>query len=84
MSIDPLRLEYMERQSELYDRLKPTLLKDYGGQFIAFENGIVLDFDRDERQLAQRVYRTHGYRDLLITQVLEKEPQLSIASTIVR
>jgi hypothetical protein len=43
-----------------------------------------LDFDSNERQLAQRVYKNYGYRDLLIIKVLEKELQLSVASAIKR
>jgi hypothetical protein len=84
MLIEISRLQYLERQHLLYEDLKPSLLAKYSGQFIAFEDGVVLDFDSNEKQLAQRVYQTYGYRDLLILQVLEKEPQLSVASAMKR
>jgi hypothetical protein len=82
MPVDSLRIQYLEQQNALYEQLKPSLLAQYQGQFIAFENGRVLDADRDEQKLAQRVYQAYGYRDLLIKQVLLKEPQLSIASAM--
>jgi hypothetical protein len=84
MLIEPSRLQYLEQQHLLYEQLKPSLLADYSGQFIAFEDGKILDFDSNERQLAQRVYKNYGYRDLLIIKVLEKELQLSIASAMKR
>jgi hypothetical protein len=84
MSIEISRLQYLEQQHLLYEELKPSLLAKYSGQFIAFEDGVVLNYDSNEKQLAQRAYKTHGYRDLLILQVLEKEPQLSVASAMKR
>jgi hypothetical protein len=84
MSIETSRLQYLEQQHLLYEELKPSLLAKYSGQFIAFEDGIVLDSDSNEKQLAQRAYQAYGYRDLLILQVLEKEPQLSVASAMKR
>ena len=84
MPIDSLRLQYLEQQNALYQQLKLSLLPEYQGQFIAFEDGRVLDADLNEQRLAQRVYRTYGYRDLLIKQVLLKEPQLSVAGAMQR
>jgi hypothetical protein len=84
MSIETSRLQYLEQQHLLYEELKPSLLAKYSGQFIAFEDGVVLDYDSNEKQLAQRAYKIYGYRDLLILQVLEKEPQLSVASAMKR
>ncbi len=84
MLIEPTRLEYLEKQHALYEEDKHSLLAEYQGQFIAFEDGHVLDCDCNEQQLARRVYQTYGYRDLLIIQVLEQEPQLSVASAMKR
>ena len=84
MPIDSLRLQYLEQQNALYQQLKLSLIPEYQGQFIAFEDGRVLDADLNEQRLAQRVYRTYGYRDLLIKQVLLKEPQLSVAGAMQR
>ena len=69
MLIESSRLKYLEQQHLLYEQIKPSLLAEYLGQFIAFENGKILDFDSNERQLAQRVYKKYGYRDLLIIKV---------------
>ncbi len=84
MLIEPDRLKYLEQQHLLYEEIKPSLLAKYSGEFIAFEDGNVLDFDSNERHLAQRVYKTYGYRDLLIVKVVEKELQLSVASAMKR
>jgi hypothetical protein len=69
---------YLQHQEALFEQAKPELLKHYLGEFVAFEAGQVLDRDRNETELAQRVYRQHGYRDVLIKRVLAQEPQLSV------
>jgi hypothetical protein len=71
--IDRDRLEYMERQRHLFDEAKPLLLDKYLDQYIAFEDGQVLDSDADDQQLADRVYAKYGYRDLLMKRVTEEE-----------
>jgi hypothetical protein len=73
------RLEYLDRQKSLYESVKPELVDRYLGEFIAFEDGRVLDHDCNERDLVERVYRDYGYRDLLIKQVWLEEPHLSVA-----
>ena len=73
------RLEYLDRQKKLYQSIKPELVDRYLGEFIAFEDGRVLDHDLNERSLIERVYRDYGYRDLLIKQVWLEEPHLSVA-----
>ncbi|PSB42474.1 hypothetical protein [Chamaesiphon polymorphus] len=73
------RLEYIERQKNLYQSMKSELVDRYLGEFIAFEDGRVLDHDLNERDLVERVYQTYGYRDLLIKQVWLEEPHLSVA-----
>jgi hypothetical protein len=67
--LDAARLEYLNRQKKMYEQMKPELVDRYLGEFIAFEDGLVLDRDLIERDLVERVY---GYRDLLIKQVWVK------------
>jgi hypothetical protein len=74
ISID--RLEYLDRQEALFDNAKPQLLTTHPGEFIAFEDGIILDHDPNEQALAQRVYTQRPNQDILIRQVLEQEPTL--------
>jgi hypothetical protein len=76
-SIDPARIAHLQQQQALFEQAKPDLLP-YLGEFIAFEDNQVLDHDSDEQNLAERVYSTYGYRDLLIKQVLHQEPQLFV------
>lgn len=72
--IDRDRLEYLERQGQLYEEAKPALLEQYLGEYVAFEDGKVLDHDSDDRALAERVYAKYGYRDLIMKKVAVKEP----------
>lgn len=44
-------LAYLQHQQTLFDRAKPQLLADYDGQFVWFEDGQILDSDRDESAL---------------------------------
>lgn len=77
--LEASRLEYLDRQKSLYESIKPKLVDRYLGEFIAFEDGKILDYDRNERDLIERVYRDYGYRDLLIKQVWLEDPHLSVA-----
>lgn len=72
------RLAYLDRQEALFDAAKPQLLTTYRGEFVAFENGIILDHDTNEQTLVQRVFAQRPNQDLLIRQVLEQEPILMI------
>ena len=78
--IDPTRIEYLLHQQQLYQAAKPELLPQYRGQYIAFENGIVLDSDRDDRQLMRRLYTQYGHRDIFVEYVCDPEPQLSVSA----
>lgn len=75
--IDIDRITYLQQQEKLYEQAKPYLIEHYLGKFIAFENE-VLDHDQDEQTLMERVYKTHGYRDILIKQVLHQDPQFFV------
>ncbi len=79
-SIDPARINYLLHQQNLYQAAKLELLGQYEGQYIAFENGVVLDNDRDDRQLMPRLYAKYGHRDILVEYVCDPEPQLSVSA----
>ena len=72
------RLEYLDRQEALFDQAKPSLLAQYLSEFIAFEDNIILDHDKSEKALVQRVYAKSPNQDILIRQVLEHEPRLMV------
>jgi Family of unknown function (DUF5678) len=74
------RIEYLLHQQHLYQAAKPELLRQYEGQYIAFENGVVLDSDRDDRQLMPRLYAKYGHRDIFVEYVCDPEPQLSVSA----
>jgi hypothetical protein len=79
-SIEPARINYLLHQQNLYQAAKLELLGQYEGQYIAFENGVILDSDRDDRQLMPRLYAKYGHRDILIEYVSDPEPQLSASA----
>jgi hypothetical protein len=72
--IDRDRLDYLDRQQSLFEATKPELLKNYLNQYVAFEDGQVLDHDWDDRAMAERVYHKYGYRDILMQWVTVDEP----------
>ena len=78
--IEPARIEYLVNQQQLYQAAKIEILSQYCGQYIAFENGIVLDSDLDDRQLMRRLYARYGHRDIFIEYVCDPEPQLSVSA----
>jgi hypothetical protein len=78
--IEQERIEYMLHQQNLYQAAKPELLKQHQGQYIAFDNGVVLDSDYSDRQLMPRLYSKYGHRDILIEYVCDPEPQLSVSA----
>jgi hypothetical protein len=74
------RIEHLLNQQSLYQAAKPELLDRYQGQYIAFENGVVLDSDRSDRELMPRLCAKYGHRDILIEYVCDPEPQLSVSA----
>lgn len=42
-NIEASGLEYFDRQKAMYDRVRPELVKQYLGEFVAFEDWVVLD-----------------------------------------
>jgi hypothetical protein len=74
------RIEHLLHQQHLYQAAKPELLSLYQGQYIAFEDGVVLDSDLFDRQLMPRLYTKYGHRDILVEYVCDPEPQLSVSA----
>ena len=76
--IDRDRLDYIEHQCALFEVAKPLLLVEYFNEYVAFENGDVLDHDLDRKALAQRIYTKYGYRDFLMRKVTSEDRVYSI------
>lgn len=57
---------------------KSELLKQYGEQFVAILESQVVDSDADFGELAQRVFKKYGCRDLLMPWVGEETETLEI------
>jgi hypothetical protein len=74
--ISPERLCYLEQQHLLYEQAKPGILQHYLGEYVAVENGQVLDHDQDDRALAERVHKQFGA--VLIIKVIPDELRTSV------
>jgi hypothetical protein len=72
--VDRERLEYIDRQQQLFDEARPELVAEYLNEYVAFEDGQVLDHDTDRVCLAERVYGKYGCRDLIMQRVTPKKP----------
>lgn len=54
---------YITKQSDLFDAILPDLIEQYAGMYVLFEDGNVIDADRDEDVLLDRVWETDFVRD---------------------
>jgi len=75
---EPKVVEYMEHQSQLFEEKRKELLNQYAGMYVIFEDGQVLDADKDEAALVKRAYSETGPRHLFIKKVLTEDPKLTI------
>ncbi|MEB3295216.1 MAG: hypothetical protein VKJ24_18840 [Synechococcales bacterium] len=73
-------LDYMERQAALFEQMKSDLLEQYCNQFVWFEDGKVLDADKNHEVLVLRVYGEGAPRPLFVKKVVPIEPKLCIRS----
>jgi hypothetical protein len=60
---NPIAYEYLKEQQEVFDRCLPTLVEEYAGKYIVFENGQAIDFDDDEDLLLSRIANNDSYQD---------------------
>jgi hypothetical protein len=60
---NPKAYDYLKEQQEIFDQCLPTLVEEYAGKYIVFENGRAIDFDDDEDMLLSRIANNESYRD---------------------
>ncbi|MCU0567677.1 MAG: hypothetical protein MUF49_13895 [Oculatellaceae cyanobacterium Prado106] len=72
--IDRDRLEYIKQQQQLFDEARSKLVAEYLNEYVAFEDGQVLDHDIDRVRLAERIYEKYGCRDLIMQRVTSEKP----------
>jgi len=65
----------LERERDAFLRLKPKLLEQYEGKWVAILNGAIVDFGENNSELARRVYQKYGYRPIYIDKV-ERKPKI--------
>jgi hypothetical protein len=71
-------LQDMDTQSLLYEQQRHELLTRYNGQYIVFQDGVVLDADTDYASLIRRSYAESGPRPLFIRLVAAEDPSYSV------
>jgi hypothetical protein len=60
---DPNAYSYIQEQEEKFKVCLTELTSQYGGQYVIFENGLVLDSDIDEMALLIRISENLPYRN---------------------
>jgi hypothetical protein len=71
-------LQDMDKQALLYEQQRRELLTRYNGQYIVFQDGVVLDADTDYASLIRRSYAESGPRPLFIRLVAAADPSYSV------
>jgi Family of unknown function (DUF5678) len=49
---------YMKRQSKIFEENLPKLVSKYAGEYVLFEDGNVIDHDKNENKLLDRIWET--------------------------
>jgi hypothetical protein len=60
---NPNAYSYIKEQEEKFKGCLSELISEYGGQYVIFENGLILDSDIDEMTLLIRISENLSYRD---------------------
>lgn len=60
---NPKAYDYSKEQGEIFDCQVSILTQDFGGKYIIFEDGKVIDSDDDEMTLLDRIAETSFYRE---------------------
>ena len=68
------KLSAFERELERFRKILPELKKTHLHEFVAVLNGQVVDHDKNEIELAKRIYRSYRGRFVLIREVKEESP----------
>jgi uncharacterized protein (DUF433 family) len=61
--------EYIQHQGKLFDKMLPQLLSDYQDYYVYFEEGKVLEFDKNEDNLLDLVEEKYGLKPMFIEKV---------------
>ncbi len=75
------RREKIQAETLAFEEQRDTLLTQYGGEYVAFHEGKVIDHDTDLRALHLRVFAQLGHTPVLLKKVTdESEPELVVRS----
>jgi glycerol-3-phosphate cytidylyltransferase-like family protein len=76
----PEIIEHIRKQSKIFEEKRSELLEQYSDNYVLFEDGKVIDFDKDEMSLAIRAYEKGQTKSLFIKKVTPKDPEIVINS----
>ena len=76
----PEDVNVLELAQEYYETHKGSLLKKYGGKYVAILNNKVVGSDKDFSKLAQRIYKKYGYQTIYMPFVEAKRKVVKIPS----
>ena len=68
-------LSKFKREQAAFARLKPQLLSQYRGQFVAIHDEQVVASGSDHREVAFEAYRKYGYVPIYVDLVADEIPQ---------
>lgn len=54
---------YITNQSKIFQEYLPELVTKYGGKYVVFEDGKVIDCDEDEDVLIERIWETNFIKE---------------------
>ena len=73
-------VKVLELAQRYYETHKESLLKKYGGKYIAILNNRVVGSDKDFSKLAQSIYKKYGYQTIYMPFVEAKRKVVKIPS----
>lgn len=69
LGLDAAARTYISRQAILFESMLPELLQKYSGQWVLFQDGQIIDADRNYKDLLTRVKETVGDKIVLVKKV---------------
>ena len=70
----PVPTSKWEAEYQAFLRLRPELLADHRGMYVAVHNGQVIDSGEDQMEVALRSYRRFGYVPIYVGLVTDESP----------
>lgn len=70
----------LSREQRWYEKQRERMLREYGGEYVAIIGQSVIDHDQDFEALAERVFASHGARNIFMPLVSSGRPVARVRS----